>query len=151
MPHVGSTVLPACQVMPIYGNTHSSSSACGIQSTFFYREARQIIKDSVRATDKDAVIFCGSGSTAAIAKMSAILGLRVNATPDKKESAQSDGLYACAFPGCKRQFTDEGSFKVFGERERVGQKERDMDNKVSIEIKKSEQFILFEGGGGGVE
>ncbi len=69
-------------------------------------EARQIVKDSVRATDKDAVIFAGSGSTSAITKLVAILGLTHRSTP------VSSGGMLCSFPGCERAFTDEGTFKV---------------------------------------
>eukprot|EP00047_Mylnosiga_fluctuans_P015090 m.43252 g.43252 ORF g.43252 m.43252 type:complete len:1037 (+) comp5771_c0_seq1:72-3182(+) len=95
----------ASEVQPAYGNTHSSSSACAVQTTYFFREARQIIKDSTRATDKDAVIFTGSGSTGAIAKMAAILGLQ-------RTRPTAAGALKCPFPGCVRSFADEGSFKL---------------------------------------
>lgn len=56
-------------VLPVYANTHTEASFTGLQTTHFREEARQIIKNSLNATDDDAVIFCGSGSTAAINKL----------------------------------------------------------------------------------
>ncbi len=35
------------RVMPLYGNTHSTSSACGLQTSQFVEEARQTVKDAV--------------------------------------------------------------------------------------------------------
>ena len=56
-------------VLPLYANTHTESSGTGLQTTRFREDARDIIADCVGATDEHAVLFCGSGSTAAIAKM----------------------------------------------------------------------------------
>ncbi len=56
-------------ILPVYANTHTEASFTGLQTTHFREEARQIIKDSVNATQDDAVIFCGSGSTSAIHKL----------------------------------------------------------------------------------
>ena len=92
--------------MPTYGNTHSSGSACGIQTTFFFRESRQLIKDAVGGSDKDAVLFIGSGCTAAISKMVAILGLH-------RSEKSLDKTLQCPFPGCRLNFIDQGSFKVY--------------------------------------
>ena len=64
-------------VLPLYANTHTESSGTGLQTTRFREEARDIIRASVGATDEHAVIFCGSGSTAAIDKMVRVLGLRL--------------------------------------------------------------------------
>ena len=68
------------QVLPFYGNTHTTSSITGLQSTCYRLEARQIIAESVNAKitgrgAEDVVLFTGSGSTAAINKMVKILGL----------------------------------------------------------------------------
>lgn len=46
-------------VLPTYGNTHTTSSICGYQSTMFREEARQIIKNATNCTDKDHLIFSG--------------------------------------------------------------------------------------------
>uniref|UniRef100_A0A1I7ZGR2 Aminotransferase n=1 Tax=Steinernema glaseri TaxID=37863 RepID=A0A1I7ZGR2_9BILA len=53
------------EVLPIYGNTHSSATTTAEQSTLFLHEARDVIRNSVNASEHDAVLFCGSGSTAA--------------------------------------------------------------------------------------
>ena len=70
-------------VIPFYGNTHTTTSITGLQSTCFRHEARQIIAQSVNANTggtggrgaADVVLFTGSGSTGAIVKMVAVLGL----------------------------------------------------------------------------
>ena len=43
---------PPPKVMPMYSNTHTTSSACGLQSMQFTAEARYIVKNCVNATDK---------------------------------------------------------------------------------------------------
>src|SRR5438874_980307 len=65
------------EVLPRYANTHSESSGTGLQTTRFREDARAIIAEAVGADDDCVVIFCGSGSTAAIDKLVAILGLRI--------------------------------------------------------------------------
>src|SRR5204862_5677447 len=60
-----------------YANTHTESSGTGLHTARFREEARRIIRDAVRATDDHAVIFCGSGSTSAVNKLVAVLGLRL--------------------------------------------------------------------------
>ena len=57
------------QVLPLYANTHSSSSWCSERTTKLRENARDIIRRAVKASDDDAVIFTGSGSTAAICKL----------------------------------------------------------------------------------
>jgi selenocysteine lyase/cysteine desulfurase len=64
-------------VLPLYANTHTESSGTGLQTTRFREEARRIIREAVGATDEHAVIFVGSGSTAAINRLVDVLGLRL--------------------------------------------------------------------------
>lgn len=64
-------------VLPLYANTHTESSGTGLQTSRFREEARRIIRDAVAGTDDHAVIFCGSGMTAAINKLVEILNLRI--------------------------------------------------------------------------
>lgn len=64
-------------VLPLYANTHTDASATGRQTNHFREEARALIKRSVGADDRHALIFCGSGSTAAIDKLIDILNLRI--------------------------------------------------------------------------
>ncbi len=71
-------------VLPLYANTHTESSGTGLQTTHFREEARDIIKRCVGANPEHVVIFCGSGSTAAINKMIDVMGLRI---PSKLEDS----------------------------------------------------------------
>ncbi len=48
-------------VLPKYANTHTESSATGLQTTRLREDARQMIREAVGGTDDDIVIFCGSG------------------------------------------------------------------------------------------
>eukprot|EP00940_MAST-03C_sp_MAST-3C-sp2_P001477 g1477.t1 len=62
-------------VLPLYGNTHTSTSITGLQTTCFRHEARQIISQAVNGHRKDdVVLMTGSGSTAAVNRMVHILG-----------------------------------------------------------------------------
>ncbi len=70
-------------VLPLYANTHTESSGTGLQTTRFRDDARRIIADCVGANpDEHVVLFCGSGSTGAIAKLIGVLGLRVPSVLD---------------------------------------------------------------------
>ncbi len=69
-------------VLPLYANTHTESSGTGLQTSRFREDARRIIADCVGATAEHAVLFCGSGSTAAIAKLVGVLGIRVPSNLD---------------------------------------------------------------------
>jgi len=72
------------EVLPLYANTHSESSATGLATTRLREDARQIIREAAGADDDTAVVFCGSGSTAAIDKLVGILQLRVPADLDAR-------------------------------------------------------------------
>ncbi|KAG1647340.1 putative cysteine desulfurase [Nymphon striatum] len=65
------------EVLPRYANTHTESSGTGLQTSKFRQDARDIIAACVHATQEHAVLFTGSGSTAAIDKMIHVLGLRI--------------------------------------------------------------------------
>jgi selenocysteine lyase/cysteine desulfurase len=65
------------QVLPRYANTHTESSWTGLVTGRLREDARQIIRDAIGGTDEHVVIFCGSGATAAVNKLIAILELRV--------------------------------------------------------------------------
>jgi selenocysteine lyase/cysteine desulfurase len=67
------------QVLPRYANTHTESSGTGLQTTRLREDARRLIRDAVGGTEKDLVIFCGSGATAAVNKLIGILELRLPA------------------------------------------------------------------------
>ena len=63
------------QVLPWYANTHTESSGTGRHTTRLREQARQVIHQAVGGTDQDLVIFCGSGATAAVAKLVGLLEL----------------------------------------------------------------------------
>ncbi|GIF00063.1 aminotransferase class V-fold PLP-dependent enzyme [Paractinoplanes rishiriensis] len=65
------------RVLPRYGNTHTESSSTGLQTTRLREDARALVLDAVGGTGEHAAIFCGSGATAAVNKLVAILELRV--------------------------------------------------------------------------
>uniref|UniRef100_H3H415 Aminotransferase class V domain-containing protein n=1 Tax=Phytophthora ramorum TaxID=164328 RepID=H3H415_PHYRM len=67
------------KVMPTYGNTHTTTSVTGMQTTAFREEARQIIARSVNARpSQDVVIFAGQGCTSAIHKFISALGINTS-------------------------------------------------------------------------
>jgi selenocysteine lyase/cysteine desulfurase len=69
------------RVLPRYANTHTESSATGRHTTRLREQARRLIHQAVGGTDQDLVIFCGSGATAAVAKLTGLLGLGERAGP----------------------------------------------------------------------
>lgn len=75
------------EVLPRYANTHTESSGTGLQTTRLREDARRIIRDAVAGqgpAEDIVVIFCGSGSTAAIDKLIGILNLRIPADLDDR-------------------------------------------------------------------
>ena len=72
-------------VLPLYANTHSESSGTGLQTSRFREEARRLVLDGVGGShERHAVIFTGSGSTAAINKLVDVLGLRIPSELDDR-------------------------------------------------------------------
>ena len=72
------------EVLPAYANTHTEASGTGLQTTRLREDARRIIRDAVGGDEETVVVFCGSGSTAAIDKLIGILGLRIPAALDDR-------------------------------------------------------------------
>ena len=72
------------EVLPRYANTHTESSGTGLQTTRLREDARRIVRDGVGGDDDTVVIFCGSGSTAAIDKLIGVLNLRIPADLDER-------------------------------------------------------------------
>src|SRR6478735_7767646 len=70
------------EVLPRYANTHTESSGTGLQTTRLREDARRIIRRGLGAGEDVAVIFCGSGSTAAVDKLIGLLNLRIPADLD---------------------------------------------------------------------
>jgi selenocysteine lyase/cysteine desulfurase/CRP-like cAMP-binding protein len=65
------------EVLPLYANTHTESSATGRQTMRLRDDARRIVHEAVNGGEDDVVVFCGSGATGAIDKVVRALGLRV--------------------------------------------------------------------------
>ncbi len=84
-------------VLPLYANTHTESSGTGLQTSRFREEARHIISKCMGANEDHAILFCGSGSTAAIDRLISVLGLRIPSTMDD-EFGLSDTIPAEARP-----------------------------------------------------
>jgi len=72
------------EVLPRYANTHSESSATGMATTRLREDARTLVREAAGADDDTAVVFCGSGCTAAIDKLVGILQLRLPADLDAR-------------------------------------------------------------------
>src|SRR3954451_14467058 len=72
------------EVLPRYANTHTESSGTGLQTTRLREDARAQIHRAVDGDDDTVVIFCGSGTTAAIDKLVGILGIRIPADLDHR-------------------------------------------------------------------
>ncbi|MFT7244776.1 MAG: selenocysteine lyase/cysteine desulfurase [Candidatus Azotimanducaceae bacterium] len=72
------------KVLPNYANTHSESSYTGKQMTLLRDQARQQVRESVNASEDHRVIFCGSGASAAIAKIIGVLGLSIPSSLEDK-------------------------------------------------------------------
>jgi selenocysteine lyase/cysteine desulfurase len=69
------------RVLPLYANTHTEASATGAYTTALREDARRIIHRAVGGSDDDVVIFCGSGSTAAIDTLIRVLELHRGGRP----------------------------------------------------------------------
>lgn len=67
------------EVLPTYGNTHTTTSVTSLQTTLFRHEAREILRNAFGASEDDAVIFVGSGCTGAVHKL--INGLNLTEPP----------------------------------------------------------------------
>jgi selenocysteine lyase/cysteine desulfurase len=63
------------RVLPLYANTHTEASATGRHTTALREDARRTVHRAVNGTADDVVVFCGSGSTAAIDKLIRLLDL----------------------------------------------------------------------------
>jgi len=77
-------------VMSFYGNTHTSASITGHQSSCYRNESRQIIAESVNAritgkAAEDVVLFVGNGCTAAVSKIVSIFDLNIPLQNDDED------------------------------------------------------------------
>jgi selenocysteine lyase/cysteine desulfurase len=72
------------EVLPLYANTHTESSATGLQTMRLREDARRLIHRAVGGSDDDVVLFCGAGATGAIDKLVQVLGVRVPSELDDR-------------------------------------------------------------------
>jgi selenocysteine lyase/cysteine desulfurase len=77
------------EVLPRYANTHTESSATGLATSRLREDARAIVREAAGAGEDTAVVFCGSGATAAIDKLVGILQLRLPADLDARYQLSS--------------------------------------------------------------
>ncbi|XP_066919194.1 uncharacterized protein [Clytia hemisphaerica] len=63
-------------VLPHYGNTHTSTSITSLQTSMFRQESRDLIRQTVNAQEHDAVIFTSNGCTGAVHKLLHALNLK---------------------------------------------------------------------------
>jgi selenocysteine lyase/cysteine desulfurase len=68
------------RVLPFMANTHSETSATGRMMTHWYERAFRRIAGYLNADEGDVVIPVGSGSTAAVNRLIAVMGLRIPST-----------------------------------------------------------------------
>ncbi|CAL5428523.1 unnamed protein product [Camellia sinensis] len=64
-------------VLPVYGNTHTSDSYVGHQTTKMVHEASKYVKSCLGGKEEDALLFVGSGTTAAIKRLQEVMGISV--------------------------------------------------------------------------
>src|ERR1700710_2205909 len=65
------------EIMPFLANTHTGTTITGTLMSEAYEEAKVIIKEHVNANSDDVLVFCGSGTTAAVNKLQRMLGMRI--------------------------------------------------------------------------
>ncbi|KAG6721590.1 hypothetical protein I3842_03G118900 [Carya illinoinensis] len=64
-------------LLPYYGNTHTSDSYVGHRTTKTLHEATKYIKKCLGGGEDDVLLFCGSGTTAAIKRLQEVMGIAV--------------------------------------------------------------------------
>ncbi|MBW3657730.1 MAG: aminotransferase class V-fold PLP-dependent enzyme [Actinobacteria bacterium] len=85
-------------VLPLYANTHTESSGTGLQTTRYREEARDLVRRCLGGDPgQHALIFCGSGSTAAINRLIDVLNIRIPADLDRRYGL-SDAIPAAERP-----------------------------------------------------
>ncbi|XP_059663533.1 uncharacterized protein LOC132309222 [Cornus florida] len=68
------------KVLPFYGNTHTSDSYVGDQTTTMVHAASKYVKSCLGGKEEDALLFVGSGTTAAIKRLQEVMGIVVAST-----------------------------------------------------------------------
>nr|ACS49633.1 NifS-like protein [Oryza coarctata] len=74
-------------VLPFYGNTHTEDSYVGSRTTRMARRAASYIKRCMGAGADDALLFCGSGATAAVKRLQEAMGVAAPPGPLRERAA----------------------------------------------------------------
>lgn len=75
-------------VLPFYGNTHTEDSYVGSKTTRMARKAASYIKRCMGAGPDDALLFCGSGATAAAKRLQEAIGVACPAALRARAASQ---------------------------------------------------------------
>ncbi|OEL17606.1 hypothetical protein BAE44_0021375 [Dichanthelium oligosanthes] len=67
-------------VLPYYGNTHTTDSYVGLHTSKLAGDAARYVKRSLGAGPRDMLLFCGTGCTAAIKRLQEVTGMAVPPT-----------------------------------------------------------------------
>ncbi|XP_047056764.1 uncharacterized protein LOC124663053 [Lolium rigidum] len=67
-------------VLPYYGNTHTVDSYVGLHTGELAGDAARYVKRSLGGGPRDALLFCGTGCTAAIKRLQEVAGMAVPPT-----------------------------------------------------------------------
>ncbi|KAG0529555.1 hypothetical protein BDA96_05G108600 [Sorghum bicolor] len=81
-------------VLPFYGNTHTEDSYVGSKTTRMARKAASYIKRCMGAGPEDALLFCGSGATAAAKRLQEAIGVACPPALRLRAAAQQQLLRA---------------------------------------------------------
>ncbi|KAL5727836.1 hypothetical protein ACHQM5_000982 [Ranunculus cassubicifolius] len=73
--HIESFILE--NVLPFYGNTHTDDSFVGHRTSKMVHESSKYIKKCMGGGPEDAILFCGSGTTAAIKRLQEVMGIAI--------------------------------------------------------------------------
>jgi len=94
-------------VLPYYANTHTETSFTGAQTTKLREEARATIAKAINAADDDAIIFCGSGTTAAVHKLISLLSLQAPESEESSSASRSENQKPIVFIGPYEHHSNE--------------------------------------------
>ncbi|CAD6236952.1 unnamed protein product [Miscanthus lutarioriparius] len=67
-------------VLPFYGNTHTTDSYVGLHTSKLAGDAARYVKRSLGVGPQDMLLFCGTGCTAAIKRLQEVTGMAVPPT-----------------------------------------------------------------------
>lgn len=67
-------------VLTFYGNTHTDDSYVGKRTSRMVTQSEDYIRKQLGGTSNDALLFCGSGCTAAIKRLQEVMGIAIPST-----------------------------------------------------------------------